>query len=460
MLLHPSQLDPKGSLPLYQQIIDGIKEEMNSGRLPQGARLPSIRKLAEELGLSRITVENAYLQLSEEGYLASKPKSGYFATDLQQLSQSPVRETRRVLTEADPPVLFNFQSNSVDARSLDTAVWRRYVNQALKSPQVLSSYGHSQGEPILRQVLANYSFNARDVRCSPEQIVVGAGVQSLLHILCGLIKSQVHRIGIQNPGFTHAEQVFQDHGLTTGPFALDQPWENQAYDLVCINPSNPYAGGPLSAARRLALVRWAQEKQVFILEDDYIGEFRYLMRPVPSLQGMSNGDYILYLGSFSRTLMPSLRISYMVLPPSLLPAYEAFKDKYNQTSSSIEQLALAGFIADGHLRRHIRRLRKLYAHKSQLLQKELQRQLGKRVTITSYESGLRLLVLVQAPVKAEVLAEKAQKKGVAVIPVPSESSSGEGRSSRSQIMLSYAGIPEEDIPQAVATLASAWKDLL
>lgn len=460
MLLHPSQLNPKGSSPLYQQIIDGVKEEMNSGRLPPGTRLPSIRKLAADLGLSRITVENAYMQLGEEGYLYSRPKSGYFATDLLQLSQSPARESRPFLTREDSPVLYNFQSNSVDARSLDTAVWRRYVNQALKSPQVLSSYGHSQGEPILRQVLASYSFHARDVRCSPEQIVVGAGVQSLLHILCGLIKSQIHRIGIQNPGFTHAEQVFQDHGLSTGPFSLDQSWEDQPYDLVCINPSNPYAGGPLSAARRLALVRWAQEKKIFILEDDYIGEFRYLMRPVPSLQGMSNGEYILYLGSFSRTMMPSLRISYMVLPPSLLPAYETFKDKYNQTSSSIEQLALAGFIADGHLRRHIRRLRKLYAHKSQLLQQELRRQFGKKVTITSYESGLRLLVLVHAPVKAEALAEKAQKKGVAVIPVPSDSSSGDCRSNRPQIMLSYAGIPEEDIPLAVAALTSAWQDLL
>lgn len=482
MFISTLQLDPAAMTPLYQQLIHWIKKEINQGSLAAGDRLPSIRTLAKALGISRITVENAYNQLLEEGYLVSKPQSGYFAADLKDIlrydevleglnssakppaaGQGPASaksKTSVVPTSASPaamiPVRFNFRSNYVDSQSFNSAIWRRYVHQALKAQDLLTSYGEAQGEEVLRYTLAKYSYEARDVKCTPDQIVVGAGIQSLLHILCGILKDRVKVIGIQSPGFFQAEQIFIDHGYQTEPFALNMldPEASSPFGLVCINPSNPYEGGALPSAKRVELLKWASRTKTFILEDDYIGEFRYLSRPIPSLQGMSNGNSVIYMGSFSRTLVPSLRISYMVLPLNLLPAYQQVRDRYNQTSSGMEQLALAGFIADGHLSRHIRHLRKIYAAKNHLLQQALQQVFGNKIDIASYESGLRVLLLVNSPLSAESLSALALEHGIAVIPVNTPAGG------RPQIMLSYAGIPEGDIPSAIRSLALAWSAAL
>ncbi len=475
MFISTMQLDPSAATPLYLQLIQGIIKEIIQGDLAAGDRLPSIRTLAKALGISRITVENAYNQLMEEGYLISKPQSGYFAADLKDILRydeileglnavskpgTVSAETRpaglRSAQTVLPPVQYNFRSNYVDSQSFNSAIWRRYVHQALKAQDLLTSYGEAQGEEVLRYTLAKYSYEARDVKCTPDQIVVGAGIQSLLHILCGVLKDRVAAIGIQSPGFFQAEQIFRDHGFKTEPFSLDMLDSSKPspYGLVCINPSNPYEGGALPSVKRVELLKWASRTKTFILEDDYIGEFRYLSRPIPSLQGMSNGNSVIYMGSFSRTLVPSLRISYMVLPLTLLPAYQKLRDRYNQTSSGMEQLALAGFIADGHLSRHIRHLRKIYAAKNHLLQQTLQQVFGNKIEIASYESGLRVLLLVNSRQSAETLAGLALEKGIAVIPVSANSDS------RPQIMLSYAGIPEGDIPAAVQALARAWSSCL
>ena len=482
MFISTLQLDPAASTPLYLQLIQWIKKEINQGSLAAGDRLPSIRALAKALGISRITVENAYNQLLEEGYLISKPQSGYFAADLKDIlryddvlvglnsTAKPAAASRGAArpdsgiaampaaAENTPslPIRYNFRSNYVDSQSFNSAIWRRYVHQALKAQDMLTSYGEAQGEEVLRYTLAKYSYEARDVKCTPDQIVVGAGIQSLLHILCGILKDRVKVIGIQSPGFFQAEQIFLDHGYRTEPFSLDmlEPEAPSPYGMVCVNPSNPYEGGALPSAKRVELLRWASRTKTFILEDDYIGEFRYLSRPIPSLQGMSNGNSVIYMGSFSRTLVPSLRISYMVLPLNLLPAYQEVRDRYNQTSSGMEQLALAGFIADGHLSRHIRHLRKLYAAKNHLLQQALQQVFGNQIDIASYESGLRVLLLIHSSLSAQALSALALEQGIAVIPVNAQ---GIGRP---QIMLSYAGIPEEDIPAAVRALAQAWSAAL
>jgi len=442
--------------------MDHIKQEIHQGNIASGTKLPSIRNLAASLKVSRITVENAYSLLVEQGYIINRPQSGYYAADLQDnhyFKPLPVS-----LTDVPAP-RFNFRSNWVDSESFDISLWRRYINQALKSKELLTSYGHAQGEPALRNTLAKYSYEARDVKCSPEQIVVGAGIQSLLHLLCGILKPAVSVVGIQSPGFFHAEQIFLDHGFKTIPFNIED-LDNQGElcekpGLICINPSNPYGGKALPAQKRIDLLKWAKETNTYILEDDYIGEFRYLSKPIPSLQGLSRSEQVIYLGSFSRTFLPSLRISYMVLPPALLSKYQQISERYNQTSSSLEQLALSSFIADGRLTRHIKRMRKVYAHKNKVLRQSLEEIFGKKITITDYESGLRLLFIVDLPLSAEELAQKAAKESIAVIPVtqPARSSAfvaKEKRPGKPQIMLSYAGIAEADIYPAVQALYKAW----
>ncbi len=525
-MLTTLQLRPGAELPLYRQLIKLIKEEIQKGGLSAGTKLPSIRVLAQALGVSRITVENSYTQLLDEGYLISRPKQGYFVADVRGLEDlslagsgekklpeqangtaspggrgtagggfsetgpevpealSPDRRERAGTAHRSAPASlhetpprYNFRSNAVDSESFNAPVWRRYMNHALKQQELLASYGPAQGEERLLYTLAKYSFEARDVQCRPEQIVVGAGTQSLLHILCGILQSDESRhfdaVGLPF-GFLLAEQIFRDHHYRLLPFHFSdirRPAADPELGLVCCNPSNPYRSGSLPAALRLSLLRWAQRQNILILEDDYIGEFRYLSRPFPSLQSLSGGDGVIYLGSFSRTMLPSLRISYMVLPPSLLPAYQKIRDRYNQTASGMEQLALADFIADGHLNRHIRRLRRLYGAKNQLLRQAIGRCFPQNVTVTDYEGALRLLLLVDSPLSAEELAGLAQGAGLAVIPLPPEiaeenrgfggfSSGDPGSGSLPQIMLSYAGIPEKDILPAVQALARAWNPVL
>ena len=514
MLLTTLRLERASDQPLYQQLVKLIREAIQKGGISPGDRLPSIRNLAQALGVSRITVENSYNQLLDEGYLVSRPKQGYYAADVrgvvdyrnwrkthisQKAAEEKPEERNSGRGEAGPAVKdraeqkpeagrswlpdngaleekftgqnfgdskeatirYNFRSNAVDSESFNAPVWRRYMNHALKQQELLASYGPAQGEARLLYTLAKYSFEARDVQCRPQQIVVGAGTQSLLHILCGILRAEGSRpfdaVGLPQ-GFYLAEQIFRDHGYRLFPFSpadIEKPPIFPGLGLICCNPASPYQRGNLPAARRLALLRWAKNHNILVLEDDYIGEFRYLSRPFPSLQSLSGGDGVIYLGSFSRTLLPSLRISYMVLPPSLLPAYRLIRDRYNQTASGMEQLALADFIADGHLNRHIRHLRRLYAAKNQQLRQAIAACFPYGLRIADYEGALRLLLILDSPLEAAELARLALKASVAVIPLENPADQSPN-SLPPQIMLSYAGIPEKDILPATKALADAW----
>ena len=220
--------------------------------------------------------------------------------------------------------------------------------------------------------------------------------------------------------------------------------------LLMISPANPYKGRALTEKERNNLIVATQLERVYLLEDDYNGEFRYLHRPTPALHSFGNREQIIYLGSFSRTMLPSLRISYLVLPEKLLPAYEAIADRYNQTSSTVEQLALAAYIEEGHLTRHIRKLRSLYRTKSRRLKEELTSRFGSKVRLLSYGSGLHLHIALDLPGTAEELARKALAQGVRVIPVRGTEP---GRSP--EFLLSFAGIPEEKIREGVEAFREA-----
>ena len=258
-------------------------------------------------------------------------------------------------------------------------------------------------------------------------------------------------LALEEPGFPQAEEIFYRQGWQVRHFTIEELEADgcsarQLPRVLYVSPSNPYKGRSLTPAQRLALLHWCHETSGYVLEDDYNGEFRYFSRPVSSLQGLSDGENIIYLGSFSRLLLPSLRISYLVLPVRLLPAYARIGCLYNQTSSTIEQLALASFIDAGLLRRHVKRLRKIYSGKNTLLRRYLQQYLGDKVEVLAYESGLHLHLKVHSALSSRQLAEKALAAGVKVIPV---------RGTR-EVLLSFAGIDEDDIEPAVKILAEAW----
>ena len=437
--------------PLYVQIGQFIKQQIRSGQLPPGTKLPSLRRLAAVLQISRTTAETCYNQLMAEGFVESLPQKGYYAADILLSEKKPAAKPAGGKTA--PDVQYDFANNYIDATTFPAALWRRHISRALRDRELLSGYGDPQGELALRQALAEYSHESRGVSCSPEQIIIGAGVQSLLEIISAVLLDSVFAesapcVSLEEPGFPQAEEIFRRNHWNVSHFTIEA-MQPELPRLLYVSPSNPYKGRSLTPEQRRNLLRWSREHQTYILEDDYNGEFRYFSTPVTSLQGMSDGDHILYLGSFSRLLLPSLRLSYAVLPPGLLPAYEKNRALYNQTASTIEQLALAGFITEGSLRRHVKKLKHLYKEKNTLLRQCLQRYFEGQVHILSYESGLHMRIALRNPESSLILAGKALEKGVKVIPIKTETPHPE-------FLLSFAGIRMQDIEPAVKLLKECW----
>lgn len=441
----------ENGIPLYRQLYDSLKHAMETGQLRQGERMPSIRKFSEDLGVSRTTVEAAYQQLCVEGYLKSEPKRGYFVLSGEQPALSGPRRAYASAVPLAGRFRFNLGTDCADAENADLRLWRRHVRDVLNRREIIVSYGDHQGEPALREALSLYAGRARGVAAGPEEIVVGAGSQPLLYLLCGLAGRR--RAAIDEHGFAQAEQVFHDCGIEVIPLPRDEngldpeALRASGADLAYVSPSASVdSGSAMPTSRRFELLRWAQETGGILIEDDYNGELRYRAHPIPAMQGMPGGDRVAYLGSFSKLLLPSVRIGYMVLPPSLLTLYRERARNYNQTASKIEQLALAAYIASGQMERRLRRLRKLYAIKSQRMKKCLSDVFPDRC-FTLEETALYF----RTPLKreeAEALCRRAAEEGVRV----------RTRENRDGVFaaLSFSGIPLQDIPEAAAALGRAW----
>ncbi len=449
-------LDFSSRTPLYQQLYLEIKFAIEAGHLAKGDKLPSIRKLAQDLGLSCTTVEAAYQQLCVEGYLTARPQKGYFVLTAPK-SGSAKQKPPKINAPAAvrTKIRYNFGSDYVDGANIDIKIWRRHIRDVLNRQDVIASYGEHQGEQELREALSAYSYGVRGVVATPEQIVIGAGTQPLLSILCGLLNGPDSRVAMEEPGFLQAEQIFADCGMKVLHLPVDESGISMEALHTCgakrvfVSPSNRVqTGASIPMNRRFELLDWAKESGGIIIEDDYNGELRYNARPIPAMQGMDGGGNVVYLGSFSKLLLPSVRIGYMVLPPRLLERYRARASRYNQTASKVEQLALSRYVKEGQLERHLRRLRKLYAAKSSVLMEALEKTFGNKVSLVLQETPLCLILTVKTERTCEELCSLAARQGVRIMPVKKD---GEPK-----VMLGFAGIPLEDIQAAVACLENAW----
>lgn len=448
-------LDSQSHIPLYQQLYLSIKSAVEAGHLAKGDKLPSIRKLSADLKLSCTTVDAAYQQLCVEGYLSARPRSGYFV-----LAQVHRNDTKKVpafpwaLRQNAPKTRYNLGSDSVDSSSIDIKIWRRHIRDILNCQDIIASYGDPQGEPGLREALSAYTYGVRGVIAPPEQIVIGAGTQPLLSALCGLF-SHNDRLAAMAEAFPQAEQVFSDCAMEvihlpadTSGIRMDALNASGA-KIVFVSPSSHTpAGAGIPMNRRVELLDWAKATGGIIIEDDYNGELRYSARPIPALQGIDTNGSVVYLGSFSKLLLPSVRIGYMVLPPRLLEQYRSRVIRYNQTASKIEQLALGRYIDAGQLERQLRRLRKLYAQKSGVLIHALKQAFGGKAELTLQETMLRVTLALHTQATAEELCKTAAENGVRVQPVKNGSD---------KILLGFAGIPLQEIEPAVQRLKTAWE---
>lgn len=460
-------LESKKITPLYIQLYHYFKTQIEENRLNQGDKLPSIRGLGKSLSISKITVEKAYQQLASEGYIENCDRSRYTVNKVDDficksaphLIDNPP-ENRTIITKSK--VLYDFSSGEMDIDGFDFLLWKRYVSKAFLHKERLVNYGNIKGEEELRTEIAKYIQKSRGVYAHPSQIIIGAGVQNLLSILCSLLKFEHHSIAFEEPGFKNGRRIFADNAFRIKPIKMKkdgidmEELVGSGENLVYVSPSHQFPTGYIMPiGRRNQLLNWAKAKNGIIIEDDYDSEFRYYGRPIPALKGLDTRGNVVYLGSFSKVIPPSIRISYMVLPDNFLEIYQKKSSLYNQAASTIEQLALAQFMFDGHLERQIRKLRKLYYEKSRLFFDGIKTILGDNVEVKENESGLHTILTVKSKLHAKELVERALKHGCRVAPVE-DYYWDVAPEKLPQIILYFSKIPSHEMKIAINRLKDAW----
>ena len=452
-------MDKGNKMPLYLQLYRNLRKNIREGELEAGERLPAIREMREITGLSRTTVENAYQQLLMEGYIESRQKVGYFVLPLKIAEPpGPITELKEESSayQAEEIVMVN---TGVDPDGFDFALWRKLHAQVLReqSDELLRS-GDATGEMALKLQLREQLRRDRGVNCMPSQIVIGAGVQVLLGMLLPLLPLDMRRVGVEDPGFVKAQVVFEDYGwetakipLVDGGMDVDRLQETTCR-VAYVSPSHQYPTGTvMTVVKREALLQWAEQEAGLIIEDDYDSYLRYSGNPIPALQGMDRNDRVIYLGSFSKLLLPSLRISYMILPRSIIKSFERNKRRMTPSASKIDQLTLAKLMEEGHYERHLRRIRKIYRKKNQLLSDFLALHGQGWLEVLGMESGVHLILELKKPVQMTQLISRAKAKGIYLEAIGSE------HENRQQLLFQYSGIPYGGITEVCMELLRALK---
>ena len=461
-------LQSKSKMPLYEQIYRYIKREIQEGRIASGEKLPSTRALCRHLEVSRSTVEMAFEQLLSEGYIEARACRGYYAARLDGLYQ---------LTELDPVKSekknfdhkkfdYDFTPNGVDLKSFPYNIWRRLSRECLIDDRAeLFRLGDPRGEYGLRNAICSYLHQARGVNCTPEQIIVGAGSDYLLMLLAAVM-GQGHRVALENPTYRQAYRLFENLAYEVRTVDLDEKGmrvdelEKTGADIAFVMPSHQYPlGVVMPLGRRMELLKWAnEEKNRYIIEDDYDSEFRYKGKPIPALQGYDACGKVIYVGTFSKSIAPSIRMSYMVLPEPLLHRYEKRCSFISSTVSKVDQLILQKFIEEGYFERHLNKTRALYKNRHDVLLSCL-KEIQADFTVSGENAGVHLLLHFHNGQTEEELIAAAAEKNVKVYGLSGYyvGERGDKKQQRDAvILLGYANMKEENIHRAAALLAEAW----
>lgn len=456
-------LKTNSKIPLYEQIYDYIKSDIQNGRIPYGEKLPSTRALSKHLEVSRSTVELAYEQLLSEGYIESEPYRGFFVAQIEELYHlKPVKAREAQKEDVRRKYQYDFTPNGVDLKSFPYNVWRKLSKDILIDDRTeLFRSGDSQGEYGFRNAISNYLYQARGVNCSPNQIIVGAGSDYILMLL-GMILGIDHKIAFEDPTYKQAYRMANGMSYETVPVSLDKygmkvsELEESKADIAYVTPSHQYPTGiVMPIKRRMELLKWACRKEGrYIIEDDYDSEFRYKGKPIPALQGYDIHDKVIYLGTFSKSIAPAIRLSYMVLPKPLLDEYNKKTRFVNSTVSKVDQLIVQKFIEDGYYERHLNKTRALYKSRHDVLIDEL-RPLEDICRISGEHAGVHLLLTFENGVTEEELIQRAAKKDIRVYGL-SDYCIKEQENQKATILLGYANLTEDQIRQAVEILKSCW----
>lgn len=451
-------LEARGGLSLYEYLYRRLRDDILSGALAAGERLPSKRALAEHLRVSVITVEGAYQQLVAEGYADARPRRGFYAAQVDR--RLPAAEAGEAVPAEAPPRSWrlDLKSGQADPSFFPSALWARLTRQVLSEGGHLAPVPH-QGLPALREAIARDLRDFKGMAVSPEQIVVGAGAEYLYLLLAQLLGREAV-IALEDPGYPKIRQVYGKWGAVCRPISLDgqgmalEPLYASGATAAHLSPAHHYPTGIVTPiARRHALLRWAEETDGVIIEDDYDSEFRFIGRPIPTLQSIDARGRVIYMNTFSQTISPSMRLGFMVLPPRLLERYRRELGFYACAVPALDQHVLARFLDRGHYDQHLSRMRKEYrARRSRVLEAFRASPFAGRVAISEQGAGLHFLLRLDTARSDEALRRRGEALGVrlgflseyAALPRPEYEHT---------LVVNYAGLEAEDLPRAMELLA-------
>ena len=450
------ELKKSPGVPLYEALYRCIREDILSGKLSCGEKLPSKRALAAHLEVSKVTVEGAYAQLLAEGYLRSEEKVGFFVENIPHLR--PAVHTAAPRVQDSPHWDLDLTANA-PATGFPFSVWMRLQRQVmLDYGDKLLSHLPPQGYPELRSAIADHLLQFRGMRVDPENILIGAGTDFLYNLLIQLL-GRDKRYAVEDPGYRKIRQIYAAGGVECVGVPVDAQGVRpdclaDAHILHC-SPSHHFPTGIVTpAARRRQLLAWAEERpERYIIEDDYDSEFRFHAHPVPALQSLDRTGRVIYMNTFSKTLAPSIRISYMVLPPALMADFRAKLGFYSCTVPSFEQYTLARFLSGGWFEKHINRMRKFYRTRRNRVVEILNTSpFANRITILEQDAGLHFLLQIDTPRSGSQLAAFCARAGIRIKalsdyyegPVPPWASSC--------LVINYSGLDENRLPAALERL--------
>ena len=463
-------LDTKSLTPLYQQIEEYLKQEIQEGRLVAGMRLPSSRALSANLLVSRSTIETAYDQLVAEGYIEPVAYKGYYVCEIEGIYFQKAEYTKQNNPEKTEikqrrklqKYRYDFALNGIAPESFPTHTWKQLAKQVLSdSTEEIFAQGNPYGEDSFREAIAEYLYHARGVKCEKSQILVGAGNDYLLMVLATLFECN-KKVAMENPTYLSAWYDLKHTGCSVCTVKSDEmgicieELEKTGADVVYVMPSHQFPMGTvMPLKRRMELLRWADENQTYIIEDDYDSEFRYKGKPIPALQGFDKNERVIYIGTFSKSIAPSIRISYMALPKKLMRYYQS-RYPFAVTISKVDQKIVELFLRNGHYERHLNRMRRLYKSKHDGILRWVKEEMSEICSCFGEHAGIHLLLRFHNGISEDEAVERAKSAGIRVYGL-SEFFVQEKKETEAVVLIGYATLTEEEIKEALQILSRIWK---
>lgn len=455
-------MNDRGGLARYDYLYRCIKEDILDGRLQADEKLPSKRALAQHLELAVVTVENAYAQLVAEGYVYAQEKRGYFVS---RLEVKPADQVNWTAPEEKPEQqkhwLLDLEQGGNGTEGFPFSVWAKLMRRVLteRGEHLLRATPHS-GAPELRRAISNQLYHLRGIKAAPEQIVVGAGTEYLYNLLVQLLGRDCI-YGMEDPGYSKAVQIYGLNGVSCVPLPVDgsgvstEILNSRKVDILHISPNHQFPTGIVTPiARRQSLLRWVEEgENRYIIEDDYDSEFRFTGRPIPTLQSIDRSGRVIYMNTFSRSLAPSLRISYMILPQALLSEYQKRLGFYSCTVPAMEQYTLADFLNEGYFESHLSRMRLRYRNqRDRVIEIIRNSPMGSRCRVLRENAGLHFLLELETEKADREWKERAAERNIR-LSFLSDYQRGAGAAYAHTLVINYPGIDLDRLEQALKILS-------